>query len=347
MIDRRSKRVTPRVGSLADVRFALRDAARRQTPYSVVSALLSFTFVVTFIVDLWAGHSHIQRGHVTFWLLCFSGLVLVPLVFGRRYPRWAGLVVVGFIGAWSAYFMQLSVHGHAIINALLELPMTALYLGWFWRTVVARLMLLLNVVLMILALALRTTPPPDTFSILVALGYAILIAGFCLEAASTVRKRVERRALRDPLTDALNRLGLAEYGERLVDASLKRGTPLSVVAIDFDDFKAVNDEGGHAAGDAALVAVVQQWNGCLRAGELVARAGGDEFMLLLRSTPSQAEDRLRQMRESSEYAWSWGITRFRRGDTLDETMSRADAELYRAKGTPFEAGLDSAGEPEC
>src|SRR5690606_28085453 len=88
-------------------------------------------------------------------------------------------------------------------------------------------------------------------------------------------------AVTDPLTGALNRSGFAAAAERARRAAARNGEPVSVVVVDLDDFKRVNDEAGHAAGDALLAGLVAGWRAELRARDLVARRGGDEFALLL------------------------------------------------------------------
>lgn len=85
----------------------------------------------------------------------------------------------------------------------------------------------------------------------------------------------------DALTGAANRAGLA----RRAEAALEAGEPFTLMLLDLDGFKAVNDTHGHAAGDAVLVALVQRLRALLREGDLVARLGGDEFAVLLAGAP--------------------------------------------------------------
>jgi diguanylate cyclase (GGDEF)-like protein len=110
--------------------------------------------------------------------------------------------------------------------------------------------------------------------------WAALHGGFVLAAslANLAAWRLnEQQGLRDPLTGLANRMLLLEDTGRL----LARGGPVSVLVLDLDDFKDVNDSRGHAAGDQLLVAVAGRLAGCVRPEDVVARLGGDEFAVVL------------------------------------------------------------------
>jgi diguanylate cyclase (GGDEF)-like protein/PAS domain S-box-containing protein len=117
------------------------------------------------------------------------------------------------------------------------------------------------------------------------------IGGFVLNVRDvTERKVLERQlrhqALHDPLTKLANR---TRFADRLEHALLRAGRTRQSVAVlfmDLDNFKAVNDSLGHAAGDALLTAVAERVQGCLRPGDTVARLGGDEFAILLEDVTS-------------------------------------------------------------
>ena len=95
----------------------------------------------------------------------------------------------------------------------------------------------------------------------------------------------EQLGLRDPLTGLANRTLFKESAARLLDEGRRE---VSVLYVDLDDFKGVNDRLGHAAGDRVLVAVAERLSACTRSGDVVARLGGDEFALLLPGAPDAA-----------------------------------------------------------
>jgi diguanylate cyclase (GGDEF)-like protein/PAS domain S-box-containing protein len=175
------------------------------------------------------------------------------------------------------------------------------------------------------------------------------VAGFVLNTRDvTERKNLEEqlahRSLHDPLTDLANRSLFKDSVERALRRTGRDGRTVSVVFMDVDDFKHVNDSLGHAAGDKLLEAVAGRIRECIRPYDVAARLGGDEFGVLLenadqRVAASVADRVLRSMDEPirvdgleiSVHA-SLGIAVGSTGDQVEDIMRNADVAMYIAKG---------------
>ncbi|WIO73565.1 diguanylate cyclase [Porticoccaceae bacterium LTM1] len=162
-----------------------------------------------------------------------------------------------------------------------------------------------------------------------------------------LRAKVQDRQLaasRDSLTGALNRFG---YEERVVEEfarSRRIGRPLSMMVVDVDNFKIVNDTYGHKAGDLVLQKVVELMRVNLRKTDCIARYGGDEFVVLLVDSDLDgakiAAEKLRQAVEQCGFhnggspvkvTICCGVTQVRDDDTPETAFVRADSGMYAAK----------------
>jgi diguanylate cyclase (GGDEF)-like protein len=103
-------------------------------------------------------------------------------------------------------------------------------------------------------------------------------------ARAELLSRLREQAATDVLTGLPNRRAWYEHLDLALARARRSGRPLSVVALDLDGLKALNDREGHASGDRLLVEVASRWPTVLRETDLVARTGGDEFVVLLEDT---------------------------------------------------------------
>ncbi len=149
-------------------------------------------------------------------------------------------------------------------------------------------------------------------------------------------------ALRDPLTQALNRRSLNEVAEHELIATKRHHRPFSIAFFDLDNFKVVNDQFGHKIGDRLLCSVVDVMTAAVRGTDLVARLGGDEFVVVCpESDETQTKKvivRLRRAllgameKEGWPVTFSIGVvTGYPNSSSWDEILHRADLLMYRVK----------------
>ena len=157
--------------------------------------------------------------------------------------------------------------------------------------------------------------------------------------------KLSRLTMVDGLTGALNRVGMERMGERVLMRARQSQRSVSVVMVDADYFKAINDTYGHPVGDEVLRHLANILAAQVRPGDLVIRYGGEEFVLILDGSSQedarQVAERLRQVIEESHVAAGGADIRYRvsiglscsdkAGHALDELVSKADVALYRAK----------------
>jgi len=158
--------------------------------------------------------------------------------------------------------------------------------------------------------------------------------------------RLETRSLAeiartDPLTGALNRKGLADELMRIVRQGEDKAFPMTLVFIDIDHFKRINDSLGHDTGDQVIRGLAQLVRSAVQHEDLFARWGGEEFLLVFRDTPGlngrAIAERLRERIATA--AWpeglrvtcSFGVAEWHRGEDLNDGIKRADEAMYRAK----------------
>jgi diguanylate cyclase (GGDEF)-like protein len=158
-------------------------------------------------------------------------------------------------------------------------------------------------------------------------------------------KELAEQARTDPLTGALNRRAMEEAALRETTRSIRYGHLPCMIVLDIDHFKHLNDTRGHAAGDAALQALVNQIKPMMRVNDVLARTGGEEFTILLPNTTASAgimaAERVRQTVESLEVPFEDEPIRFTISAGVAQLdpaqggwegmMRRADAAMYEAK----------------
>lgn len=179
------------------------------------------------------------------------------------------------------------------------------------------------------------------FTISLIVEAVVLVA--ILSMVATMRRTLGEQAITDPLTGAFNRRHLDACLVTAIERRKRTGESASLLLLDVDHFKSINDTWGHAAGDEVLIGIVRTLRGRLRPLDTVFRLGGEEFAVLLsgadlREAVVVAEALRQRIAEASlltsrGVSVSVGVSELHASQSPDVWMAAADASVYRAKQT--------------
>jgi len=168
-----------------------------------------------------------------------------------------------------------------------------------------------------------------------------LVTAWLVFAAAEQSRRLKDMAITDPLTGAYNRRYLEEQARLAIESWRRHWRPASILLVDIDHFKRINDRYGHAAGDIAIKRLVEVISARLRSVDTLCRFGGEEFVVLLNDTGIEGATRiaeeLRVLVEETDFldegsmTISIGVCEVIAADNLDHWYNLADTALYMAK----------------
>lgn len=284
----------------------------RRPAYRLGLAIIAITAAtITYLVAI-----ENSRGRIIFLLGIFAlmaGLRLYSLVRevnpGTRFSQALTGLALGFQGI---YYLVLATAVYSLPPVEKPLAQISMY-GWIFLI-------------------------PMLLSIVVVFGAVLLVN-------QTIAARLQESARRDVLTEALTRRAMEEVAEDELARSRRHNLPLSLLLLDIDHFKTVNDQHGHAAGDAALRQFAAAVRRCLRREDVFGRLGGEEFCALLPSTAvggaAQLAERIRQSvanlaveagGHSLSLKVSIGVASLgEHGESWHELVNQADRAMYAAK----------------
>ncbi len=171
-------------------------------------------------------------------------------------------------------------------------------------------------------------------TILVGVATSIVIIILLIVTINHFQTRLERLAVTDELTHTANRREFHSQLERRLARYDRFKTPVSIIILDLDHFKEINDLQGHLQGDKVLIKCAEILQENIRPIDLLARWGGDEFVLLLECPLEEAlnsAERLREHLKKESIRVSMGITEYRGSETVESFIARADSALYKSK----------------
>ncbi len=262
--------------------------------------------------------------------------------------------VTATAGGWTLHYAL----PHAVLSAdlttlrsrvIATTVLVAWVAGWMVLIIAHRLARPVQTLSRVMATAERATegPPPDLLKRRDEIGE--LAREF-----ESLRQRVGTLVNTDALTGVCNRRGITHQLRQAIENAVAAPAPLACLLLDVDYFKSVNDSLGHPCGDQALVHCARTLQGLARPGDIVARFGGEEFLVLLTHTPGDAAqacaERLRRGVENSPVPWQGGrlpltlsiglstltppllaLARQSPAAAVQQLLANADAALYEAK----------------
>jgi len=296
-------------------------------PYTILAAIGLLGAIQSFGVAAYPPPPEVNRAFYSVMGLLSLALAVLLVTVGPRLGVW----VLGFVCVVATVMVVMltwaSGSGEGQLLCGFSLLLVGIFAAYFLSLAVVRVLLVLMTVLYPVALVANPQLARPWY------GAAALVASIAATIVVAMLVRQLRDAsVRDPLTLALNRRGLEERASLVRDLNVRSHLPTSVVEIDLNGFKAFNDSYGHAAGDALLVALVDDWQSELRRTDILSRTGGDEFVAILPGTTRpEAEALVARMRAANPASWSWGIVIWEQGEDLPEALKRADAQMYLHK----------------
>jgi len=317
-----------------------------KAPVALTSMTANELYLVSFAMQ-WTGlYWFVVRKPFRYrrlWIPIGIVLAVYTFTFLARIPYTANLINLPFVALCGFSAWTVLKHGKASFKAVSRVT-AAILTGQM--CVAAYRAVLTN---------LRYARPWETVNAhkdprwLYSLAAAAFLASFIVMCelwflVTELQTELAEQARTDPLTRALNRRAMAETALRETARSQRYGCALSMIVIDIDNFKHLNDTRGHAAGDRALQALVCRLNSILRQHDYLGRMGGEEFAILLPDTTGSGAlaiaERVRLAVEQLEVPFETGSIRMTicagaaQLDPIlgwEEMMQRADAAMYEAK----------------
>jgi diguanylate cyclase (GGDEF)-like protein len=312
------------VGSVFSIRgSALSPLAK----YRVLAALTALGAAQCAAFAIWPQTQSVPTSAVIGAAVALAVAALLVWLMLPRLGRWlidVWVVVLSVAVCAGAYY---GASSSAQLGAAMALCLLAAYCAYFLPLGE----MLLQVALMVVMFVAVSLASPQLDSLLYT-GIVVVTLIALVWMVSHLASLLAVAAVRDPLTGVLNRRGLVESAE-LVHAVVQRADRrISVVALDLNDFKGYNDRHGHLAGDRLLNDLAQSWLGVLRSADILARTGGDEFILVLADTDvAAAHGLLARLHEAHQSRWSAGVVEWPRGESFTDVLHKADQALYLAK----------------
>lgn len=319
-----------------------RDPAQRRIIGQVAGGLILVSALVGFIAVRVLSNRHVSHGFDISTAIGFaSGLICLLIPWGRIDGRWLNAIPI-FVTVQLAIAIRLGgFYGDIASDYYVFVGAFAAYAFTSRWVVAGHVALASAAAALILVYHHRASTPTGAGVAVITLlivGVAAIVTAL-REGLEKRQRELQELILRDPLTGVGNYRLLAERLDYELTRHRRSGQALSVLLLDMNGFKQVNDTYGHLAGDQVLVEVAQALRSALRSQDTLARQGGDEFSILAPETDSeQAEHLMRRVHAAMESGLGGRVTASAGwatfpddGSDADALLNLADADLRRAK----------------
>jgi diguanylate cyclase (GGDEF)-like protein len=305
-------------------------------------AFTAFLGAIFVVINFFAERYGLMAIELALTLLVLSLLPIVQSTYHLR--RWCLLYLVSLY-AVTIYAMALPTTSITVFSWVMVMPITAhLLLGRWWGGMFSVFYLAVAAGLFFWRFesTVLATPPGAIANVLSVTAWSYMFSHFYEASRERAEQQLSEQAHTDSLTGLANRAQLAQAFQR---AANEGALPLSILMLDIDHFKRINDEHGHATGDAVLRQIAETLRGQIRREDVACRLGGEEFCVLLPRTEDAAARRLAErLREAIEVlhfrhneavlaltASIGVISTSTPGERLDPMLHAADKKLYEAK----------------
>ena len=276
------------------------------------------------------------------WLLGFgSALVLTIFILNalRFYRRQRAWVPVGYLVPAVGGFLVMCFARQGVVGALWSYPAIVL----FYFLLPPRQARWVNLLLMALIVpaAFFYLPTEIALRVFATLTGISVTSAIFLHLITVQQEQLRRLAILDPLTQVYNRLPLPLFLAKSRARCQRRGSALSLIALDIDHFKRINDKWGHAVGDEVLFRVASLCAKRLRSEDLIFRMGGEEFLMILEGCTEQQAVKVAQeicelvataeLLGQHQVTVSLGVAQLGLDEELEAWVKRGDDQLYLAK----------------
>ena len=296
-------------------------------------AIVGAIFLLPFAILNFIQDRYVLAAGILFALLILT-VDAIAIYLKRRPPIPLGLLLLPAIGGIALSLKVQGFHG-----ALWAYP-TVLLFHFAMPRIRANVYSILQLVA-VSVLALHYVGPELTSRFFVTLTLTIILINIALNIIDDLHHRLIEQTIRDPLTGAFNRRHMESCLDYAVERSRRLGAPASLLLIDIDHFKRINDQRGHGAGDEVLKGVVDLVHKRARKLDLLFRIGGEEFLVLM---PDVREDAAAVLAEdiranvaAAPLLKDWpvtvsiGVAELQPGESAGDWLKHADAAMYVAK----------------